>query len=103
MLPSLTGSFAFQNDPLSLFFAFVIFLISAPSAVYSAGYLKGEYSAGKIKLAWLLLAFFILSMLAVVAASNLVLFLICWEIMSLVSYFLVIFDSQITFICIERA
>ena len=91
MIPSLTGSFAFRNDPLSLFFVFVILLISAPAAVYSTGYLKGEYSAGKIKLAWLLLALFVASTLAVVCASNLVLFLVLWEIMSLVSYFLVIF------------
>ncbi|MCX5785226.1 MAG: proton-conducting transporter membrane subunit [Elusimicrobia bacterium] len=94
MIPSITGSFAFLNDPLSLFFVFVILLISAPAAVYSAGYLKGDYSAGKIKTAWLLLALFVLSMLAVVSVSNLVLFLIFWEIMSLVSYFLVIFDSE---------
>ncbi|HAF96084.1 MAG: hypothetical protein A2X34_06520 [Elusimicrobia bacterium GWC2_51_8] len=93
MIPSITGNFAFLSDPLSLFFVFVIFLISAPAAIYSAGYLKGDYSGGKIKLAWLLLALFVLSMLAVVSASNLVLFLIFWELMSLISYFLVIFDS----------
>ncbi|PIU17833.1 MAG: hypothetical protein COT18_11940 [Elusimicrobia bacterium CG08_land_8_20_14_0_20_59_10] len=93
MIPSITASFAFLNDPLSLFFVFVILLISAPAAVYSVGYLKGGYSGGKVKLAWFLLVLFVLSMLAVVSVSNLVLFLVFWEIMSLVSYFLVIFDA----------
>lgn len=80
-------------DPLSLFFILVIFIVSLPSAVYSFGYLKGEYSRNKIILGWILLVTFILSMLLVVTVSNVFIFLIAWEIMSLVSYFLVIFDS----------
>jgi len=81
-------------DPLSLFFLFVILIVSLPSAVYSCGYLKGEYSSAKIALAWLLLAAFILAMVLVVSVSNVFVFLVAWEIMSLVSYFLVIFDSK---------
>ncbi len=84
----------FLFDPLSLFFIFVIFLVSAPSAVYSLGYLKGECSGRKTFLAWILLAAFIISMSAVVAAANAFVFLVSWEIMSLVSYFLVVFDTK---------
>jgi hydrogenase-4 component B len=80
-------------DPLSLFFLFVILAVSLPSAVYSCGYLKGEYSPAKIALAWILLVAFVLSMALVVTVRNVFLFLVAWEIMSLVSYFLVIFDS----------
>ncbi|TAM37731.1 hypothetical protein EPN54_05020 [bacterium] len=81
-------------DPLSIFFLFVIFIISLPSAVYSLGYLKGEYSQGKVTLAWFLLSAFVLSMVLVVTVSNIFIFLVAWEIMSLVSYFLVVFDTE---------
>lgn len=81
-------------DPLSLFFLAVIFIVSIPSAVYSIGYLKGEYSSRKTLLAWVLFIAFVLSMGAVVVVRNTLAFLVAWEIMSLVSYFLVIFDTR---------
>ena len=84
----------FLFDPLSIFFIFVILLISLPSAIYSVGYLKGEYSKRKIAVAWILLILFVISMLLVVAVKNAFIFLIFWEIMSLVSYFLVVFDTE---------
>jgi hydrogenase-4 component B len=83
----------FLFDPLSLFFLFVISIICLPSAVYSFSYLKGEYSPAKITLSWFLLVIFVLSMAAVVTVGNVLIFLIVWEIMSLVSYFLVVFDT----------
>lgn len=81
-------------DPFSLFFLFVIFLISVPSAVYASGYMKNEYTPKKTAAAWLLLAVFIFSMAAVVTAGNALIFLVFWEIMSLVSYYLVVFDTE---------
>ena len=81
-------------DPLSLFFLLVIFLVSVPSAIYSVGYLRGDASKPKIILAWVLLFLFVISMAAVVSVKNALIFLVAWEIMSLVSYFLVIFDSE---------
>jgi hydrogenase-4 component B len=81
-------------DPLSLFFLCVIFIVCLPSAVYSVGYLKKEYSRNQIILAGFLLAIFVLSMALVVTVKNALVFLVFWEIMSLVSYFLVVFDSE---------
>jgi len=92
MLDFLSKQF-FIFDPLSLFFLCVIFIVSLPSAVYSFSYLKGEYSFVKTALAWFLLFIFVFSMAFVVSVSNLFVFLIFWEIMSLVSYFLVVFDT----------
>ncbi|MFA4992014.1 MAG: proton-conducting transporter membrane subunit [Candidatus Omnitrophota bacterium] len=83
----------FLSDPLSLFFLFVIFIITLPAAVYSIGYLKGVYSPARIRLAWFLLIAFVLSMALVVTVNNVLVFLVFWEIMSLVSYFLVVFDT----------
>ncbi len=84
----------FLFDPLSFFFLFVILIVSLPSAIYSFGYLKGEYSPRKIILAQVLLIAFILSMVLVVTVGNVFVFLVFWEIMSLVSYFLVVFDTK---------
>ncbi|MDD5618719.1 MAG: proton-conducting transporter membrane subunit, partial [Candidatus Omnitrophica bacterium] len=86
-------NFTLLFDPLSLFFLFVICVVSLPAAIYSFSYLKGEYSSAKITLATILLAVFIFSMLMVVTVSNVLFFLVAWEIMSLVSYFLVVFDT----------
>ncbi|MDD4908467.1 MAG: proton-conducting transporter membrane subunit [Candidatus Omnitrophica bacterium] len=87
------GSF-FIFDPLTLFFLCVIAVVSLPSAVYSIGYLKTEASLRKTLLAWGLLVLFLVSMILVVSVRNLFIFLVCWELMSLVSYFLVVFDSE---------
>lgn len=81
-------------DPLSIFFLFVIFVISLPSAVYSFGYLKGEYSFAKRVLAGFLLLAFVASMALVATVNNILIFIVAWEIMSLVSYFLVVFDTE---------
>jgi len=86
-------NFTLLFDPLCLFFLFVICVVSLPAAIYSFSYLKGEYSSAKITLAAILLAVFIFSMLMVVTVSNVLFFLVAWEIMSLVSYFLVVFDT----------
>ncbi|MFA5038651.1 MAG: proton-conducting transporter membrane subunit [Candidatus Omnitrophota bacterium] len=83
----------FLLDPLSLFFLFVIAVISLPVCVYSLGYLQGTPSR-KTLLFWALLAAFIASMAFVVTVSNAFFFLVAWEIMSLVSFFLVVFDSE---------
>ncbi|MFA5271359.1 MAG: proton-conducting transporter membrane subunit, partial [Candidatus Omnitrophota bacterium] len=94
MLNLFNTNIAFLLDPLSLFFVFTILLISLPSAIYSIGYLKGHYSVRKRLYNWVLFVLFVFSMLLVVTVNNALIFLICWELMSLVSYFLVIFDHK---------
>jgi hydrogenase-4 component B len=84
----------FLHDGLSLFFLATIALISIPSGIYSLGYLKGHFPKGKIIYNWVLFILFVASMLLVVSVNNALVFLICWELMSLVSYFLVVFDEK---------
>ncbi len=83
----------FIIDPLALFFLGVILIVCLPSALYAFSYLKGEYAQRKIILSWVLLVFFVLSMVLVVTVGNLLVFLVAWEIMSLLSYFFVVFDT----------
>jgi hydrogenase-4 component B len=83
----------FLFDPLAIFFLAVIGLVCVPSAIFSIGYMREE-PLGKKILAWVLMMIFILSMCMVVISGNLFSFLIFWEMMSLTSYFLVIFDFK---------
>ncbi|MCX5750961.1 MAG: proton-conducting transporter membrane subunit [Candidatus Saganbacteria bacterium] len=94
MLNPLNLGLSLIFDPLSIFFQAVIILIAVPAFIYSFEYLKAHYSSKKIILGQVLFVLFIVSMLAVVSVSNVFMFLIAWELMSLISYFLVTFDSE---------
>lgn len=83
----------FLFDPLAIFFLAVIALVCIPSALFSIGYLMRE-ATGKKLVAWALMAVFVLSMCFVVISGNLFSFLIFWELMSLSSYLLVVFDYK---------
>jgi len=87
-------SFNFNIDHLAAFFIFIISLISLFCSIYGIGYIKhyyGKYSIGGLGFFYNL---FILGMLCVVTASNILFFLMVWEIMSLASYFLVIYERD---------
>jgi len=92
MLNFLVRGYFFLFDPLCLFFLAVIFIVSIPSLIYSLGYLKHEYSPARIFYGQLISVVFIISMVLVVSVRNAFYFLVAWELMSLTSYFLVIFD-----------
>jgi hydrogenase-4 component B len=88
------GTFSFYVDRLSAFFVLMISLLSLAVSIYSIGYVKeyeGRYSIG---LMGFLYNLFVLSLVLVVAADNVVLFLILWETMSLLSYALVVYEGR---------
>ncbi len=84
----------FMADPLSVFFLAVIGLVSVPSLVYSAGYLHGQFTRRRLILLHSLTGIFMFSMAAVVTSADIIAFLLAWEIMSLVSFFLVLFEHE---------
>jgi len=84
----------FIFDPLSVFFLAVIAAVSAPALIYSAGYLKGQFNRPRIVFLHALSVVFILSMAWVVTSADLIAFLFAWEVMSLVSFFLVVFEHE---------
>lgn len=85
----------FVIDPLSAFFIIVISLMSLMAVIYSKGYLKPYIEAKKsVNSHLVFLNTLIASMLAVVTCQNALMFLILWEIMSLSSFFLVIFENE---------
>lgn len=89
------GPINFVIDPLSAFFVVVISVMSLMGVIYSKGYLKPYLDKVKnINSHLIFLPLLIASMLLVVSCQNAFAFLIFWEIMSLSSFFLVIFESD---------
>lgn len=89
------GEVNFVIDPLSAFFIIIISIMCLIGVIYSNGYLKPYIEKGKsINAHLLFLTMLIASMLLVVTCQNALMFLICWEIMSLSSFFLVIFENE---------
>ncbi len=85
----------FSIDALSAFFILVIVFASLMSIFYSKGYLAHYVEQGKSLNSHLVfLPMLVASMLLVVTCSNALMFLVCWEIMSLSSFFLVIFEGE---------
>lgn len=87
-------SISFHIDMLSSFFIFVISLIALFCSIYGIGYVRHfyrKYSLGELGFFYHLL---IASLFLVVTASNGLFFLIAWEVMSIGSYFLVVYDRN---------
>lgn len=88
----LIGKVNFVLDPLSAFFILLILVIGFLAIIYSRKYLE-PYNKD-ISPHYFFLGLFIASMILVVTVQNILFFLICWEIMSLSSFFLLLFDSE---------
>ncbi|RCX16871.1 hydrogenase-4 component B [Anaerobacterium chartisolvens] len=87
-------SISFHIDNLSAFFVLVISLLAFVASIYSMGYLKHYYNSRNIGVFGFLYNLFIASMIMVVTSGNIFFFLVAWEIMSMVSYFLVVFENE---------
>jgi len=85
----------FVLDPLSAFFALLVAIGAAASSLYTVSYLrpyegKSPMAASHPCLVNLLAA----SMILVVTIQHAIAFLVVWEIMSLVSFLLVLFENE---------
>ena len=99
--PTFSFSLIFNNnltfvfDNISAFFAIIISVMSALAIIYARGYLKPYIEKGKgVGSHCLFLMLLVASMLGVVSCQNALMFLIIWEVMSLSSFFLVIFENE---------
>lgn len=91
----LFGDLVVAMDPLSAIFTAVISIMSLLGVIYANGYMKpylnkGMHTSSHCFFLMLLIA----SMLGVVTVQNGLVFLIVWELMSLSSFFLVIFEGE---------
>lgn len=85
--------FVLRIDPLAGLLIGVISLLSLVAWIYGLAYVK-EYGGRGVGAMGFFMNLFIASMLLVIAADNAFWFLIFFEMMSLASYFLVIFDQD---------
>ena len=89
------GDVNFVIDPLSAFFVVVISFMSFLGTLYANGYMKPYFNKGmNISSHCFFLMMLITSMILVVTVQNALFFLIVWEMMSLSSFFLVIFEGE---------
>ncbi len=83
-----------QLDHLSAFFLFVISIVGVFVSLYSPGYTSHAAGTGRAGLLAFLYNLFLLLMAGVVIAGDAVVFLILWEVMSLVTFFLIVFEKE---------
>ncbi len=81
-------------DNLSAIFLIVLAVLALCVSVYSIGYISHYYGKRNVGLFNFLYSAFILSMILVLTSANAVFFYISWEAMSVLSYFLVIFELE---------
>ncbi|QDT34156.1 putative monovalent cation/H+ antiporter subunit A [Thalassoglobus polymorphus] len=90
-VPALNLAVSLRLDGLSLLFGLMVTGIGALILVYAGGYLKGDDRLGRL---WMLLLFFMMAMLGLVLADNLLTLFIFWELTSITSYLLIGFNSD---------
>jgi hydrogenase-4 component B len=82
-------------DALSAWFLLVINIIFVAGSFYGMGYLKHYSNKEKdLRLHWFLMPVFHFSMIAVCWVANWFYFLVFWEIMSLSSFMLILFERE---------
>ncbi len=86
--------FNFRIDNLSAFFLILTGLITLIVSVYSLTYMKRFFYIKNVGVFGAFYNLFILSMLLLTTSDNILLFLLFWELMSLFSYFLVIYEHE---------
>ena len=84
----------FSIDSLSFFFIIPILLIGALAALYSFHYFTNEKNGLRTAISFLCTNILIVSMIMLAAASNMIAFALCWELMSLSSFILVLYDYE---------
>jgi hydrogenase-4 component B len=82
-------------DALSAFFILIISLVALASSVYGIGYMRHYYSIYNIGMFGFFYNLFILSLMLVTTAYNGFYFIFVWELMSLSSLFLVVFEHKL--------
>ena len=84
-------------DPLSALFLVIISLGGIATAIYATGYLRryeGEKSPAHLSLHYLSLIVLVFSMMGVVTTDGGYTFLFFWELMTIASFILILFDAQ---------
>jgi hydrogenase-4 component B len=85
---------SFSFDSLSFFFLLPILLICPLAGLYSFCYFERAENSFRTAISYLFTNVLIVSMALVTAAANMLTFALVWEVMSISSYFLVMYDYE---------
>jgi hydrogenase-4 component B len=88
------GDWIVGIDPLSAYFLLIILLVGVASAWYGAHYLTPGADRRPVAINHLLTALEIAFLALVVTARSVIPFLIAWEIMAILAYFLVLYEND---------
>ncbi len=88
------GEFALKLDSLSLIFLIAVTILVFCAGIYAVGYMRSY--KGKKPMGLHIFFYFLLSsaLVFIVLANNVILFLGAWEMMSVSSYFLIVFHDE---------
>ncbi|MDO8599201.1 MAG: proton-conducting transporter membrane subunit [bacterium] len=91
-----TGSYGmrFSLHRLSAVFMVIVHVVTACAAVYATRYIGEHGSPYRPASVDALLAWFVLGMQSVLLATDIMTFMVCWEVMSIASFFLVMADRE---------
>jgi hydrogenase-4 component B len=93
LIPLPFGHFYLQMDGLSTLMIAMISVLGFAASLYSISYLE-QYDKRNLGVLGFFTDLFIAMMMLVVTVANAFYFLIFWEMMTLASYFLVVFESE---------
>ncbi|MDR3630866.1 MAG: proton-conducting transporter membrane subunit [Desulfocapsaceae bacterium] len=85
---------SFSLDSLSAFFLIPIFSICPLAALYSFHYMNKGQQSGRTAINLFFFTVLIISMALVTTAGNIISFALAWEVMSVSSFFLVMYEYQ---------
>ncbi len=94
VLSELGANLSFRIDPLSSVMVIVISLVSLYSSIFAISYIDEYYGKKNVGVLASLYALFIASMTLVVLSNDAFWFMVFWELMSVSSYFLVVFEHE---------
>ncbi len=93
-VPISSLSIALYVDGIAAFFMLIVGLVAISVSIYSLGYADAYSGKHSISALGSLLNLFVLSMLLVTATNNVFSFLVFWELMSLASFLLVVYEHE---------
>lgn len=88
------GTFHIGMDVLSAFFLLLVFLLALAAGIYGYGYLREYGGQRNIGVHFALYHLLIMAIALILVAKGVFIFLVAWELMTFVSYFLVTFYNE---------
>ncbi|MFK7804448.1 MAG: Na+/H+ antiporter subunit B [Anaerolineae bacterium] len=90
-IPELGTRLSFRLDGLSLLMSLLVLGVGSLILIYASGYMDGHPKIGRF---FAILILFMVAMLGVVTANNIILLFVFWELTSISSYLLIGFDHE---------